>query len=82
MKQKRRDKFRHLWEVGIKSVQKLIKMTGLSRAVIYKKNQRIKKGYDLKRAPGSGRKTHPKRNDQRRASQIAVKNPLFSSGQI
>ena len=82
MEQENRDRLRHLWEAGIKSLPILIKMTGLGRSTIYKKIKKLQKGENLKRAPGSGRKRILKGNDRRRVSQIALKNPLFSSGQI
>jgi len=55
-------------------------MTGLGRSIIYKNIEKLKEGDDLKRTPGSGRKRIFKGNDRRRVSQIAAKNPLFSSG--
>ena len=82
MEREQRDRLKHLWEAGIKSVQKLVKITGLSRSTIYKNIKKLKQGDDLKRAPGSGRKCILKGNDRRRVSQIAVKNSLFSSAQI
>jgi transposase len=82
MEQEHRDRLKHLWEAGIKSAQKLIKMTGLGRSTIYKNIKKLKEGDDLKRTLGSGRKHILKGNDRRRFSQIAVKNPLFSSGQV
>jgi hypothetical protein len=81
MEQKHRDRLRHLWEAGSKSVQKLIKMTSLSLSTIYKNIKRLK-GDDLKRTPGSVLKRILKGNDRHRVSQIAVKNSLFSSGQV
>ncbi len=82
MEQEYRDRLGHLWEAGIKSVQKLVKMTGLSRSTIYKNIKKLKEGDNPKRTPGSGRKRILKGNDRRWVSQIAVKNPLFSSGQV
>ena len=74
MEQKHRDRLRHLWEADIKSVQKLVKITGQGRSTIYKSIKKLKQGDDLKRAPGSGRKRMLKGNDLSRVSQIAVKN--------
>jgi transposase len=59
------DRLGHLWEAGIKSVQKLIKMTGLSRSTIYKNVKKLKEGDNPKRTPGSGRKCILKGNDRR-----------------
>ncbi len=44
--------------------------------------KKLKEGDDLRRTPGSGRKRILKGSDRRRFSQIAVKNPLFSSAQV
>jgi transposase len=65
MAQKYRDRLGHLWEAGIKSVQKLVKMTGLGRSTIYKNIKNLKEGDNPKRTPGSGRKCILKGNDRR-----------------
>ena len=77
MEHKHRDRLRHLWEADIKSVQKLVKITGQGRSTIYKNIKKLKQGDDLKRAPGSGRKRMLKGNDRSRVSQIPVKNSIF-----
>ncbi len=65
MEQEYRDRLGHLWEAGIKSVQKLVKMTGLGRSTIYKNIKNLKEGDNPKRTPGSGRKCILKGNDRR-----------------
>jgi DNA-binding MarR family transcriptional regulator len=42
MEQQHRDRLRNLWEAGSKSVQKLIKMTGLDQSTIYKNIKKLK----------------------------------------
>ena len=42
------DRLEHLWFAGIKSVQKLVKMTGHDRSTISKKIKKLKDRDDLK----------------------------------
>jgi hypothetical protein len=65
MEQEYRDRLGHLWEAGIESVQKLVKMTDLGQSTIYKNIKKLKEGDDMKRTPGSGRKRILKENDRR-----------------
>ena len=77
-----RSELETLISVGIHDVRKLMKMTGKSRATIFRMKKRLKNSEGAQRRPGSGRPPILSANDKRRISCLARKNNHWSSEQI